>query len=277
MAFARLLVRLVNENADAWVLKGGMAVELRRPGLARSTRDLDLVLRPGLVSDPADGVELHEVLVDALLADPDGDAFVYSVAQPVRLRDDAYGRPAWRFPVDCRLAGQLFAKLKLDVVARPEEIGGVERHILPDDLAFAQIPTRSVWVADLRQQYAEKLHALTRLYESGESSRVRDLIDLVSAGGGRCAGGCRARPASVCHVFAVRQTHSGRPGLPPRPSAWTARFAPMAAEIGLGGQPRPMRLVRSCAALATGPRRQERVMAQSGGTQPNRLRAIVGE
>lgn len=157
---------------------------------------------------------------------------MYSVAQPVRLRDDAYGRPAWRFPVDCRLAGQLFAKLKLDVVARPEEIGGVEWHVLPDDLAFAQIPTRSVWVADLRQQYAEKLHALTRLYESGESSRVRDLIDLVLlVEDGVPADAALVR--RVRHVFAVRQTHSVPEDLPPPPSAWTARYAPMAAEIGL--------------------------------------------
>jgi hypothetical protein len=74
------------------VLKGGTAVELRRPGLARSTTDLDLVINPGLVTDPADRQQLHEALVDALLTDPDGDGFVFSTALPSRLRDDSYGR-----------------------------------------------------------------------------------------------------------------------------------------------------------------------------------------
>ncbi|TDB92126.1 nucleotidyl transferase AbiEii/AbiGii toxin family protein [Micromonospora fluostatini] len=232
LAFTRLLVRLVNENADVWVLKGGMAVELRRPGLARSTRDLDLVLRPGLVVDPADGVALHEALADSLLTDPDGDGFRYSVELPARLRDDAYGRPAWRFPVECRLAGQLFAKLKLDVVARAEEIGGVERRELPDELSFAQIPTRSVWVADLRQQYAEKLHALTRLYETGESTRVRDLVDLVLlVEDGVPADALLVR--RVRHVFTIRQTHLVPDDLPAPPPAWAERYALLAGEVGL--------------------------------------------
>lgn len=101
LAFARLLVRFVDQDSQAWILKGGMAVELRRPGLARSTRDLDLVLKPGLVNDPANPVELHEVLVEAALTDSDGDGFVFDIAKPSRLRDDAYRRPAWRFPVVC--------------------------------------------------------------------------------------------------------------------------------------------------------------------------------
>ncbi|NES13371.1 MULTISPECIES: nucleotidyl transferase AbiEii/AbiGii toxin family protein [Micromonospora] len=232
LAFTRLLVRLVNENADTWVLKGGMAVELRRPGLARATRDVDLVMRPGLVADPADGMELHEALTEALLTDPDGDGFVYSATSPARLRDDAYGRPAWRFPIECRLAGQLFAKLKLDVVARPEELGGVELRELPDELAFAQIPTRAIWVADLRQQYAEKLHALTRLYETGESTRVRDLVDLVLlVEDGVPADAELVR--RVHHVFTIRRTHAVPDDLPDPPPSWAARYEVLAAEIGL--------------------------------------------
>ncbi|MFI2708984.1 nucleotidyl transferase AbiEii/AbiGii toxin family protein [Micromonospora sp. NPDC018662] len=232
LAFTRLLVRLVNDHADIWVLKGGMAVELRRPGLARSTRDIDLVLRPGLVDDPADGSELHEVLTEALLIDPDGDGFGYSATAPTRSRDDAYGRPAWRFPVDCRLAGQLFAKIKLDVVARAEELGGVELRDLPDDLAFAGIPTRSIWVADLRQQYAEKLHALTRQYETGESTRVRDLIDLVLL----VEDGVPADTElvrRVHHVFSIRRSHAVPDGLPDPPPSWAVRYEVLAAEIGL--------------------------------------------
>lgn len=51
--FLRLLHRLAAAEPDRWVLKGGVAVELRRPGLARPTRDLDLVMRDAGSLDPA--------------------------------------------------------------------------------------------------------------------------------------------------------------------------------------------------------------------------------
>lgn len=93
LVFARLLVRLASDASDSWILKGGMAVELRRPGLARSTRDVDLVLRDGLVPDPTDANGIREVLVETLTKDPDGDAFIFRVGPSSRLTDDSYGRP----------------------------------------------------------------------------------------------------------------------------------------------------------------------------------------
>lgn len=42
----------------------------RRLAFTRSTRDVDLVINPGLVADPADRGQLHEALVDALLTTP---------------------------------------------------------------------------------------------------------------------------------------------------------------------------------------------------------------
>lgn len=232
LTFVRILVRLVDRDPHAWVLKGGMAVELRRPGIARSTRDLDLVLRPGFVNDPANSAALHRAVVEALLDDPDGDFFAFSARQPTRLRDDAHGRPAWRFPVECRLAGKSFANVKLDVVARPEEIGGTEKCQLPDVLGFAGIPTRSVYVTDLRQQYAEKLHALTRIYESGASTRVKDLVDLFLL----IEDGVPADSALVDrveHVFGVRRAHPVPGELLDPPAAWHDPFAVLATEIGL--------------------------------------------
>lgn len=209
-----------------------MAVELRRPGLARSTQDVDVVLRPGLVDDPGDSEELREVLLDALGDDVDGDRFVYRVGRSVRLRDDAYGRPAWRFRVDATLAGRSFAGLRLDVVARPEEVGGVEERALPDVLSFAGVPIRSFQVADLRQQYAEKLHALTRTYASGVSSRVKDLLDLVLLieDGVVPDGALVAREQRVC---TVRGTHDVPAQLTPPPDSWERPFTRLAAEVGL--------------------------------------------
>ncbi len=45
VVFERLLARLARSGEDGWVLKGGMALEIRMGGRARATKDLDLALR----------------------------------------------------------------------------------------------------------------------------------------------------------------------------------------------------------------------------------------
>jgi hypothetical protein len=212
-----MLARLVVSAPDGWVLKGGMAVELRRPGLARATRDIDLVLRRGVVADPGEVEQVREALLDALLDDVDGDWFGFRVLGGTRLRDDANGRPAWRYTVEASLAGKRFAEQRVDVVARPEELDGVEALMLPDLLGFAGVAPRAVPVTDLRQQFAEKLHALTRTYAAGESTRVKD----------------RSLYAAVHRVFAVRGTHDVPGEIQPPPVGWQVPFARLIEEIAL--------------------------------------------
>lgn len=228
-----MLCRLAAAQPDIWVLKGGMAVETRRPGTARSTADIDLVLRGGLVADSTSELEVREAIAEALLADVDGDGFRFAIRTGSRLRDDACGRLAWRFPIATLLAGRAFSSFRLDVVARPEEVeGGTEPRSLPDVLGFAGLPTRTILVADLAQQYAEKLHALTRTYLTGESSRVKDLLDLVLLIDDGAAPDVRLL-ARVRRVFAIRGTHPIPDTLPPPPASWAEPFRLMADEIGI--------------------------------------------
>lgn len=42
VVFERLVARLLTVAPDAWILKGGFALEMRLGGRARSTRDVDL-------------------------------------------------------------------------------------------------------------------------------------------------------------------------------------------------------------------------------------------
>jgi len=232
LVFTRMLARLVVSAPDGWVLKGGMAVELRRPGLARATRDIDLVLRRGVVADPSDIDQVREALLDALLEDVDGDWFGFRVLGGTRLRDDAYGRPAWRYSVEASLAGKRFAEQRVDVVARPEELDGVETRMLPDLLGFAGIAPRAVPVTDLRQQFAEKLHALTRTYAAGESTRVKDLVDLVLLVEDAVPAD-RSLYAAVRRVFAVRGTHDIPGEIQSPPAGWQVPFARLIEEIAL--------------------------------------------
>jgi Nucleotidyl transferase AbiEii toxin, Type IV TA system len=89
-----------------------------------------------------------------------------------------------------------------------------------------------MWVADLRQQYAEKLHALTRIYETGESTRVRDLVDLVLLVEDALEPDAEL-VARVRLVFTVRRAHAVPGDLPDPPAAWRESYAALADEIGL--------------------------------------------
>jgi hypothetical protein len=230
-AFTRLLHRLAAAAPDEWVLKGGFAIELRRPGFVRATKDLDLALRRELTGPEPD--RLTERLRTALDTDPDGDLFVFRVRAPTRMAEDAYGRPAWRFKLTVQLAGRTFSDTRVDVIARPDELGGLDEVTLsPGALAPPGAPARTILLTDRSQQFAEKLHALTRQYGSGESSRVRDLADLVMlTHDGLPADVELAR--AVHRVFRVRATHPVPGRLPEPPEGWAVPYRRLAARLGI--------------------------------------------
>jgi Nucleotidyl transferase AbiEii toxin, Type IV TA system len=228
VVFERLLVRLDDSQRGRWVLKGGMALEMRWRDRARATRDLDLATRDR-VSD-ADG--LRAVLTETLGRDPHGDWFQFSLGSGRALSADAAGRPGWRFPVEARLAGRQFAQVTIDVVMRAEEIGGTERVPLPGVLAFAGLPPASIEVVDRNQHFAEKLHALTQTYDDRPNTRTRDLVDLLML----VEDGLQPTSelhANVRHVFAVRGTHEVTADLPDPPPDWAQTYPTLAADLDL--------------------------------------------
>lgn len=228
--FLRAIHRLAANAPRIWVLKGGFAVELRRPGLARATRDIDLALRTSSETR-GDGTFARSLLSEALTPDPDMDRFHFVVGAPTGLADDAYGRPAWRFHVSAELAGKSFVEFRIDVVERPEELVGLTEITVPaGDVVTG--PTRMVAVTDLRQQFAEKLHALTRSYAGGSSTRVKDLVDLVLLlEDGLTADG--ELVVTVRRVFAVRGTAKPPQQLGTPPVGWFGPFATWAEELDL--------------------------------------------
>lgn len=230
--FIRVLHRLVGNQPDRWVLKGGFAVELRRPGLARATRDIDLTVRTaGLAGDGQEA--LQSALASALARDVDGDGFGFAIGRVTPLAEDAYGRPAWRFSVDAALAGKSFVAFHLDVVERPEELVELTTLALPAGTAPPPgAGPRVVVVTDLRQQFAEKLHALTRSYATGESTRVKDLLDIVLLAEDGLQADRRLHEV-VRRIFTVRGTSELPGDLGPPPLSWEGPFRLMAGSIGL--------------------------------------------
>lgn len=232
--FIRVLHRLTASRPDDWVLKGGFAVELRRPGFARATIDLDLAVRRR-TSTSGDVALARESLVDALGVDVDGDQFLFLVGPGRPLAEDANGRPAWRFSIDAQLAGKSFVTFRLDLVERPEELVDLTTLTLPVGTAAPHGATpRYIVTTALRQQCAEKLHALTRSYATGESTRVKDLVDVVLLVDDGLVGDERLY-AVVRRVFTVRGTSSVPTEIGPPPVGWGEPFRTLAASAGLTG------------------------------------------
>jgi hypothetical protein len=231
IAFERLLRRVEAASPGHYVLKGGMALEARYPDRARTTKDLDLAQRGG----PEAGDALQRRLVEELIADPDGDWFVFEVGEPAALAIDDAGRRGWRLTIRASLDGRLFATVHADIVGRRDEAPVTERIVLPNTLAFAGVPDVEVAAIDLAHHFAEKLHAFTRDYGGRSNTRVKDLTDLVLLIEVGLAPSTRVR-AAVERVFGARATHALPTGLPSPPASWEATFATQAAEVGVAAR-----------------------------------------
>jgi len=219
VAFERFLARLVTAQPDTWVLKGGLALQFRLGERARTTQDIDLLLRQEL---PV--AEIHQRLVHAALLDLD-DWFLFEVAHPAQ--------PAsLRFGVQSRLDGRLFESFHVDVGVGDPLTEAVEMLTAPPLMSFAEISSLPIPAYPIAQQIAEKVHALTRPYAGGESSRVKDLADiLLLARWGNLE--TESLRWALQATFATRNTHPLPPHFPAPPASWARSFQRLAMQTGL--------------------------------------------
>jgi hypothetical protein len=228
VVFERVLARLHTAEPGVWVLKGGMALEVRLRDNARLTKDLDLGMR-GDISEPA---AFHDRLIESLATLETTDFFQFRPGIPAAMREDLGGVPTWRVRVEANLAGRAFGTLSLDVSPRAHELTATEHLTLPNSLDFAGIPECSVEVVDVHRHAAEKLHAISRQYGDRENSRVRDLVDLVLLVEHDLLD--RDRLAlQAGHVWAERDRTEPPDEPPALPFDWAPRYADLAALHGL--------------------------------------------
>jgi hypothetical protein len=230
-AFERLLVRLELGAPHRWVVKGGMALEIRLGDRARSTRDLDLVLRDA----EADGATVRELLIDCLSVAREDDGFEFLVGEPTAITLDEAGRPGWRFSVESRMAGRRFASVRLDVVARDDEVSRTRRVELPGVFDFAGLERHEVEVVDPAQHFAEKAHAFTRTYGDRLNTRVRDLPDMVLL----IEDGLEPTPelfSIVAQLFEARADHPVPVELPDPPAFWHENYPALASDLDVSAK-----------------------------------------
>lgn len=228
VVFQRVFARLQAGQPGVWVLKGGMAMEVRLGDQARLTKDIDLGLREAITTSE----DLTERLVEAMSADPFGDRFEL-VSEPFSelMADDA-GYLTWRSRVTASLAGKPFGRVQLDVSPRAHELRATDRVPLPNALAFAGIAAPEVEVIDVHRHAAEKLHAMARDHGDRENTRVRDLVDLVILIEAGLLDPARLGQ-EVAGVWAERDRSSPPEHFAAPPAGWASPFERMAAEADL--------------------------------------------
>jgi hypothetical protein len=174
VVFDRFLTRLTHDQPDAWVVKGGFALQLRLGNRARTTKDIDVLL----ITPTTD---LHQSIVRAALQDM-GDWFQFEVERPT---DDlgALEGGGFRFQVQGLLDGRRFETFHIDVAQGEALLKPVDVLQTLALLAFAGIPPTLVSCYPLPQQVAEKVHAYTRPHPNGQSSQVKDLVDILLIAG----------------------------------------------------------------------------------------------
>ncbi len=202
-----------------FVIKGGVALELRLHAHARATADLDVV---------ADGVKPSNLL----------DAFEQAVVEPyegfaIRRKGEPFvmRNGTIRLKVAMTYGDAPWATVAVDL--SPGEGSSQTEVEMVDAVSLtalglsgpAELPCLS-----LRYQAAQKIHAVTKPgYGDEESERYRDLVDL------QLLAPLVKLPAlgAACRdVFQTRQTHSWPPTFAP-PAAWAAPFTRLAMTVGV--------------------------------------------
>ena len=229
--FERVVARLAHAEPGTWVLKGGMALEVRLQDRARLTKDIDLGLR-GTVQER---VELQERLVEALGVDPFNDRFVLAAGSVTEMQPDGGGHVTWRSSVTARLAGRQFGAIQLDVSPRAHELEQTDALPLPNSLAFAGIEATTVEIIDVNRHAAEKFHAMARDFGDRENTRVRDLLDLILLIENEMLDR-DALSAAVYDVWRERDGSARPSALPVLPASWHDGYERLAENHDLTAQ-----------------------------------------
>lgn len=229
LVFHRVLARLAPRGL---VLKGGFSLEVRLPGSARATKDVDLVGQIAMTADPE---QLVDALDELLAINADHDGFTFRISHPARLRDEGADAHAWRVTVTSALDGAEFERVKLDVVGQVDEVvGGTEMLTVPPPVAVPGLTAVVVEAVDVYQHAAEKLHAYARIYAHDRpSSRVKDLVDLVLLIEAALLVDRRRLWERLQVVYERRDGTRPARELPQPPGDWAIPYARLAAELDL--------------------------------------------
>lgn len=222
MIMAGVLERNERAGFPRFIVKGGVALELRLRDRARATKDIDIVLR-----DPR--ADLANSLEEALTGEPYQGFSFRRKGQPLRLDNGAVNM---EFAVTYR--GQPWTSISVDIAraeAGESDVEWVDAIALTDVFGVtgpAQLPC-----LPLRFHVAQKLHGMTLPPRPGkQNERFRDLVDLLLMDAMLTQDDDALREACEL-VFSTRNTHRWPPDLTAAPPHWARPFAELTKELEL--------------------------------------------
>lgn len=209
------------EESATFIIKGGVALEMRLQHRARATEDLDLII------DDANADELVTALRDALNGDYQDFTF--------RVKDDPYPMEdgSIRLAVALEYRERGWGTIQVDV--SPSEGHTLEQdRVSAISLGFFGLETKEdLPCLSTRYHLAHKIHGVTEPgTEVDPNDRFHDLVDLFLLRD-LIAEEDRGLIRQACvEVFEVRDKHTWPPEFSP-PDSWEGPFERAAERIGL--------------------------------------------
>ena len=208
-----------DDGAPLFLIKGGVAMELRVGGSARATRDLDAALRAAIS-------ELAEHLDPALRAGFGDFGATRTELEPIRdtgavrcdIKITYRHRPVVTVPVEIAEVEASMGSEVDHVPARPLGDLGIEG-------------PESVPCIAIRWQIAQKLHACTERLDNVSNDRFRDLLDLQLLSNLVDDAGWPAVRVACVEVFQSRESHPWPPTLT-IPDDWVDGYRALALDAG---------------------------------------------
>lgn len=223
MIVTAALDRVRDENGEPiFLVKGGVAMELRLRLRARTTKDFDAAFR----------ARAEEVLdhLDEALAEPWNEfSMTRTEATPIK------NTKALRLAIRLLYKGRSWGTVTVELAPVEGEVMGTELDRVPAvPLEPLQVPVpEEANCVSLRYQVAQKLHACTEVFDDGpENDRFRDIMDILLVAGilREKVGLHRVRAACV-DIFEVRDKHTWPPTVTVYES-WREPFTALAHENG---------------------------------------------
>lgn len=223
VAIDRFLQRLLHTTSwGTWIIKGGYANQVRNPGTARTTEDVDLAIS----SDIETATDMLAIAMRLDLA----DLFAFELAGAPRTLAGPPGGGR-RYLVVARLGGQELVRFKVDISANDAIVGALEEHASDPIVELLGYERATYPVYPVAQQFAEKLHAYTVPREA-ENARGKDLADMVWLTAVHPFDSGALIDAATA-TFDRRAQHAWPPRLAPPPVAWARQYAALRRELHL--------------------------------------------
>jgi hypothetical protein len=224
VVFERFLARLTQAYPHDWLLKGGLALQLRMGEHARTTQDVDVLLT--LPAAAVYGAVMQAVSLDL------GDWFVFVVRPASSLLPGPTPGGGQRFFITTLVDRRTFESFHIDIGLGDPVLEPAESLTTPPLLAFAGIPPVTIPCYPISQHLAEKIHAYVKPRASGESTRVKDLVDMLLIAAHMPVSATALR-AALQATFAAQGSGALPPSLPMPPAAWAPKYRRLAQDVGL--------------------------------------------